>query len=142
MDITQYLITTGIPTAAVLIVGFILRRQIKSQSEIIEKYKAYIETIDWRKVKDHYEEFRIPQEVEKAKKEVIDQVEKQVRELTPMVDDLVDQHLEMTRFCAIVLLNHLDKETGQSLVRASMPKSEQAFVKIWAFLDQHSGETQ
>jgi hypothetical protein len=43
MEWHEYLITTGIPTIAIIWVGYILKEQIKSQTSIIEKYKGLVE---------------------------------------------------------------------------------------------------
>lgn len=46
----QYLITTGVPTIAILIVGLILANQIRSQKTLLSKYKEYIEAVNPEKI--------------------------------------------------------------------------------------------
>lgn len=50
MELYQYLITSGIPTLAIIVVGFILKNQIQSQKEVIEAYKGLVDATNPDKI--------------------------------------------------------------------------------------------
>jgi hypothetical protein len=48
-------IVSIITFVAVIVVGFILKKRIDHQSEMMKNYKEYIEVMDWKEVKERYE---------------------------------------------------------------------------------------
>lgn len=74
LDFNQIL--TLISIGSTLVVGYILSHQIKSQKQLIEQYKLYIETLDIKKFKDYINtmddlnEKKIKAEIEKKEIEM------------------------------------------------------------------------
>jgi hypothetical protein len=66
------LIIQFLSIVAVVVVGLVLSKQIKSQSELLQEYREYIKTMSWKEVRDKYEQYKIP--------EIKGDYEKQIKE--------------------------------------------------------------
>lgn len=132
MDISSIL-TIAIPTIATTIVGIILKKQINSQNQIIQNYKDYIQTTDWKKVKEQYETFTIP-ELENL--HITDKLNtlRNIYIERKKYDDRVKQEFEELLATCVFCLKQLDKEQAKKIVETlKFGKSD-----IQALLDETS----
>jgi gas vesicle protein len=136
----EYLIVTGIPTIAVVIVGFILRNQIKAQNEMIENYQEYIKTIDWKSVKEWYEKFEIPKIISEIEKDVNKQFNDFEEEINPHVDKLVKDLKDLYMLVTILGGLYVEEEERKKVADVITPNFSPYLVKSWALLEQHIPE--
>lgn len=124
-EIITYIVTSGVPTIAIIIVGFILDRQVKSQKELIESQRDYINTTDWKKIKEYYEDFEIPSLLKKR-----DEIHSEFHKASD----------EMFKYLHAWLKNLESKEKGiaKRIVVKYMPTSELYFQDIWQNDSQRS----
>ena len=112
-------------------VGFILYRQIKSQKEIIENYKTYIETLDIKRFKDYIETAESLNE-----KKLIIESEKMQIDLESYKDKsarkYAAQSTELTMLIAYFINSNKDvkKEEKLDFIRYSLPLTGHILSKI------------
>lgn len=91
----EYIITTGVPTVAIIIVGFILKNQIVSQKSLLKQYNNYIKSVDPSKIvllKDaEYESLK------RASSDNIRELQMQVIDLGRYVDYILTRNEETAK---------------------------------------------
>lgn len=119
------LILTTISIATTSIVGVILYKQIKSQKEIIEKYKEYIETIDVKKFNEYveiiektnetkleHEQFKHKIEFEKYDEKKMKLYSRDCTELTRLVCYFFNKNDSLTREEKLAFISKALPSTG------------------------------
>jgi hypothetical protein len=134
-QVLHEILTIGIPTIAVIIVGFILNKQIQTQNTLLNGYKDFIATTDYKKAKEFYEDIVIPKEIAKAREEMSISLETEIQKNKPHFEGIAKESGEMASFIAYVLLSELSKEQGRKLAIQYMPNCLHHFERIWALLD-------
>jgi hypothetical protein len=119
----EFIISSLIPTIAIIVVGVILRKQIKSQQEILEMYKGYASTFDSKKYKEAYEDVHIPMAVSKALKKFEENWEKENEDFAIIGRAFVDQYDEMQQYIGKQFEGY-DKQTVDRIVNDNFPKSQ------------------
>src|SRR5438067_673329 len=80
------------------IVGYVLMAQIKSQKETINNLEQYIKTIDWKKVKEFYDEFLIPSEKLKAVKPHLNEKEELINYVRFVITPAIKLDVDINKF--------------------------------------------
>ncbi len=114
MDIITIL-TIGIPTLASIVVGVILRKQINSQNELLANYKNYIETTDWKKIKEHYENYVIPQLEELYTRNNLNSIRDVVANSQKYEERIKKEFEELLSVC-VFCLKRMEKEDAMKLI--------------------------
>lgn len=121
---SEYL-TTVIPTIAIILVGFVLSNQIKSQKAIIKDLHDYINSTSWREVKHYYDEFKIPSEKEITRQKIKDQYGD--------YETLVDDYNELLNYFYSVMkgLNEIHPNFAKDKILMGLPNNAKYFRDIW-----------
>ena len=117
MEWYEYLITTGIPTSAIIYVGFVLKREISSYKSINEAYKSLVEATN-------------PDKIVALQKREIELMEKASAD---NIDKLKTQVIELARYVSygLVKLENMAKSVNedidiQIIINRNMPNSIKA----------------
>jgi hypothetical protein len=121
MTTIEYLITTGVPTVVTLIVGVILRSQIKAQREMMETYKNYLQVLDISKIKDLHE-YQYKLKIKMIRKEIDMQ-------LNQFSLDMKDEYDELSIF-ADTVVNSLPAEKQEEFISEHFPLCKKYFEKV------------
>ncbi len=128
MDWTN-LIMVIIPTITTAIVGVILSRQIKSQQTIINNLNNYINTTDWKQVKEFYDDFKVPSVKEITRQQIIDEYGKTPQEHEKLIDD----YNELLNYFHTVMkgLNEIHPNFAKDRILSGLPNNAKYFRDIW-----------
>ena len=114
MEWYEYLITTGIPTVAIIYVGFVLKKEISSYKSINEAYKSLVDATN-------------PDKIVALQKREIELMEKNSADT---IDKLKTQVIELAKYAAydLVKLEIMAKSINEDLniqiiVNRNMPNS-------------------
>ena len=80
------------------VVGFILKNQIESQKTQIGNLELYIKTIDWKKVKEFYEDFYLPSEKLKAVQPHLDEKQELINYVRWVVSQAIKLDVDINKF--------------------------------------------
>lgn len=117
MNITE--IAPYLSLIGTIVVGVILSRQIKSQAEILNNYKDYINTIDLNKIKHFYD-------LEKSS--IITQAEIETQNFIKTIDsEFQHQFDEMATF-TYVMLSKMTKEQRELAMQKYLTFSQKLFI--------------
>lgn len=120
------LIVSLISIATTSIVGIILSNQIRSQKEIITNLNKYIETVDWEYVKNYYEAFKVPAEIDKERMRVIEEFRLKQDNVTEEFNELANYMYEVFNN-----LNKFKPGFAKDSALSSLPKTSKYFLDIW-----------
>jgi hypothetical protein len=120
---------------ATIVVGFILSKQIKSQKEQLKNYEDYIKAIDWRIIKEQYEEFYIPTAIRKEREENIKLIQEGLQEgfdKWANESKIPKQFIELARFVSITLKSVAEKDRSVviKIIKSYLPNCESLFPEL------------
>ena len=123
-EITPYLSLIG-----TIVVGIILSRQIKSQAEILNSYKDYINTIDLNKIKQFHD-------LEKSS--IVTKAEIETQRFIQNIDaDFHHQFDEMATFTHITL-SKMTKEQRELTMQKYLTFSQELFTEHFKKIDSRN----
>lgn len=130
-------IIVAIEAIAVLYVGYILKKQSKSQQKIIGNLEKYTSIIDIEKLKQ-YDSFREEAVMHKAGVMIADGLHGDIEKLTTeKVNDLAEQYKEYMIFAWDILYSN-SPEIREVLLNQFFPKNRKAIERIIRDKDKNS----
>lgn len=131
-------LTTIIST---LVVGLILNRQIRAQSEVIQSYKAYLELFDIQKLKE-FDSYRHESTILKAevvaKKQISEALEGNLQsKIKPLADQWLKEvdanfQVRFDEVCEVLydfIIEEIQPEKRAEFIKEFLPNNEHLFLE-------------